>query len=571
MDLTYWNYFTWLLGIVAAAAIIYTWALDYTRDVSPEYLDQQSVVDATRLPNELAIYKSPKLDYSSGLRVGLGIRYNHYKLRNGNLRDVWEILLRVLRVDPDRKVWVGHQSVSLAELNFQAQAVAQFLHERKEGEVTILASLFICSPAVLAVVIACFISQTTIHVFDENTAPPSGLRVEMTSDDLQFCSGLEITLFSAVVGPPRRSTEFSNTYDPAMDRGIALRVSSRLNVQVTATTDFTQTNLVSAAASCLKHLPESLQLSETDRMVVVQAHSTLEGILNTVVKMLAAFVSHAELVLAPGGCDPLGWSPTVLSVSVEEAVEIGERENFKVEENFKRGRTISKLGKQPGKMEAESEKLALQAQRLESQRVENREDQTLKIQSLNDKVGDHLPKATPTAQKPLKSLFSNSSFLSFLYYWHRRYALTRLHFSNAGLSSPLRLVYAHRSISQGPVIAWNTVRAALGAHVIEESGYYNVAGPILVSDVYDYRTLPAKLAQPLLLWGGVVQADEIKLASYDGVSPGTVCVRGYNIGKATTTMSHVGDKEVRPDSEGFYTLPVEARWGADGCLYVMRK
>lgn len=480
----------WALAAIVAILFSYQRYLDFSRDVPPEYLELQSVVDSTRLPNELAIYKSPKLDYSQGLRVGLGIRYDQYKLRNGNLSDVWEIMLRCLKADPDRDIWVGGVQVGVASLNHQVHQIVQFLTSSSVGELHVPATNFIVDGQVLAVVIACFISRTTVHVYDETVLSPEGWRISLSDDDLQLHHGDDITLFSAVVGQPHRKLTFDNVYTPEKDKGIALRVTTRINVRVTATCDFTQTNLVSAVASCIKNLPPQAELSSHDHLVVVQNVASSDAITNSVVKMLVSFITHSRLLLTWADDDFMALRPTVLSAPVD----------------------------------------------------------------------------------CVKTIHANPTGLDSVLYFHRVYALSRLNFSTPGHKPypQLRLVYAYRSLNQGTYTAWNLFRAALCTQVVEELGYYNVAGPVLTTDMYDYRKLPELAARQVSACGSVVQANEFKLVNYNGVDPGDLCVRGYNIGKATTTMANVGDKTVRPDRDGFYSFPIEARWGSDGCLYVMK-
>lgn len=481
----------WTLVVVLISVVIYQLVLDYTCDVPLEYLELQSVVDSIRVENELAIYKSTKLDYSSGLRVGLGIRYDHYKLRNGNLSDVWEILIRRLRSDRDHTIKVGIHEVKLAHLNYQVDKLVQFLESVDEVHVASLK--FVTSGAVLAITIACFISRTTVHVYEEEVVSPQGMVVEENEGDVYLSNGAETTLFASIVGDVQEKSTFDNEYTPEKDRGIALRVTTSINVRVSATTNFTQTNLVSAAASCIKHLPTNLELTDNDRLAVIQNGSGAEDITNTVVKMLVGFITHAKLSLnwkdetTP---EIMRWNPTVVSASVD------------------------------------------------------------------------FVKTLPTPESGVEKLL----------YSHRLYSLSRLHFS--GLTTrkeypKLRLVYGHRPLNSGSYTNWNRFRASLCAHVVEELSYFNVAGPLVVSDVYDYRVLPQEVTRQISACGTVVQADEAKLVNYNGVEPGDLCARGYNIGKATTTMANVGEKVMRPDSEGFYSFPVEGRWGTDGCLYVM--
>lgn len=492
---------TVLLCAVLLVALAYRKYLDLTRDVPPEYLEAQSVVDSTREPNELAVYKSTKLDYSSGLRVGLGIRYDVYKLRNGNMCDVWEIAMRALRADPQRKVSVAGTSVSLAQLNGDAACFARHLHGVRELRMP--HALFMADPQVLAVVVACLTKQVTVHVSDE-PGEQNGLEVGDDGDEGQVCilggvcgrlefSGARRGAVSDIVAHARPSATFDNQYSPAKDRGIALKVSGALGLRASASTSFTQGNFVAAIASCLRHLPPALAVTENDRVVVVQDTSSIESVANTVVKALSALVAQAHLCLAPPEWDYMTWRPTVVAAGANAA------------------RALVNLVPPPASLVAR----ALAA--------------------------------------------------------HRRQLLARLRFSACGAPTLLvRLMMVFHDIVSGDLFDATAARVALGAHVVQEWGYFLAAGPVVVSDVYDYRQLPPQVALTVRGTGTVVQADELKLINYNGADPGTLCVRGYNMGKATTTMAAVGTKQLTPDAEGFYTLPVQARWGTDGCLYLMK-
>lgn len=314
---------TTLLCAALVAAICYRKYLDFTRDVPPEYLEAQSVVDSTREPNELAVYKSTKLDYSAGLRVGLGIRYDVYKLRNGNMCDVWEIAMRALRADPERVVAVGADAVSLAQLNGNAACLAR--HLRGVRELRVPRALFVADPQVLAVVVACLVEQVTVHVHDGDS--PEARPAESSGDDdnagdsvaaLARDAGRLVVLgaraaaVDAVLAAARPSPAFANPYSPAKDRGIALRVSGARGPRASASTAFTQGNLVAAVASCLRHLPPALALAENDRVAVVQDPASFDAVANTVVKMLAALMAHAHVCLAPPRWDYMAWRPTVV-------------------------------------------------------------------------------------------------------------------------------------------------------------------------------------------------------------------------------------------------------------------
>ncbi|QRG37430.1 hypothetical protein FDK38_001805 [Candidozyma auris] len=480
---------TIILASLLGLFFVYKNYLAITRDVPPEYLSQQSVVDSIRNPGESAIYKSTKLDYSSGLRVGLAIRFNHYKIRNGNLNDMWEILMYALETNPCKSVRFDGSAIELAKVNAWAQNVANFLREQQIKVLALPLSCFIASPQVFILVVACFLAQTTVHVFDEKTDHGEDWVAEVTNGNVLLkTESTSVSLGSFEAEP---SASFKYTYTPDKDRGIALVVTTKLGPNITSTSRFTQINLVAATASCLKHLPPEHALSEKDRMLVIQDERSTEAITNTITKVLASFVSHADLYLSNSIAQGLEWSPTIISAS----------------------------------------------------------------------------------QKSAMSLYKEPQGLGKIIYWHRQFALTQLKFSKGTFFKPyhsLRLLFAYKSINDGPLESWNKVRAALSTHVVEELGYINIAGPFLVTDIHDYRKIQSPMASSSLVFrGSIAQADEAKLDDYDGFRPGNICVRGHNIGKTYTTMKSAGDKHITPDSEGFHRISkVKGNWGSDGCLYV---
>lgn len=496
-----------MLWLLALALLGYIKYLDLTRDVPPEYLEQQSVVDSTRRPKELAVYKSTKLDYS-GLRVGLDLRYELYKLRNGNLCDVWEIALRVLRERPDRRVCVGRETILLAQLNGHVAVLARRL--RGASELRIPRELFVADPHVLAVVLACFVERVTVHVGEkkekereeekekenENDGVSLGGNEKEGLDHESGCVFFDGRVFSGArngavrellrdAGP---SDRFENVYAPGKDRGIALRVSA-LRARGAVSTAFTQGNLVAAVASCIKHLPPAQMLGANDRVAIVQDTTSVESTVNGLVKALAAFVSQSELFLAQATSDCWDWRPTVLLMSA--------------------------------------------------------------------------PKARALLQEAAPALLAQK-----LGALHRRVSLSRLRLANAGpRPHPLvRLLYVHHSVDTAQYFDTRAACLALGTRVVQEWGYFVAAGPLVVSDVFDVRKSPDLRVRG---FGAVAQSDELKLVHYDGASPGTLCARGYNMGKAKQFLERVGENTLAPDEEGFYTLPVQARWGSDGCLYIM--
>lgn len=329
------SYFTGALLVLLVAALAYRQYLVLTRDVPPEYLAEQSVVDPIRLDGELAIHRSTKLDL--GLRVGLAIRYDKYKLRNGNLYDVWELALAGARhhntahktaitVESRTDRFVqgldaaeNRAKVSLADLNGKAQAIGRVLKAAEVTEVGISLELFMSSPDVLAITVACFINQITVHVYDVN---PS--EVVVAIEDGQVVVRSTSVLLTVSELSFDSTTDFENSYEPLKDRGVALKVSKVLRHKITGEVSFTQTNLVSAAASCIKSLAPPMALSDKDLMAIILDDSSIEGMVNGVTKMLASFVTStpAHLCLRQTCMD---MDPTVVLGPAEAVCSLYKR------------------------------------------------------------------------------------------------------------------------------------------------------------------------------------------------------------------------------------------------------
>lgn len=479
---------------IVGTYVLYTSIIDFNRDVPHEYLNQQSLVESTRKPNELAIHKSTKLDYSQGTRVGLGIRYDLYKIRNGNLNDIWQLFIKATQTEKST-ITVGGEPITVPQLNYAVHDLLDLMKSWLDvSELAVPLEIFMADKYTLAVVVAAFLRQIPVHVYEDKSKHLIDENAVLVTEGFELRrNGSSSTLYQfSSLDFSSEKKDFVNDYTVEKDRGIALKVSSRLNHKVIASTAFTQLNLVSAVASCIKHLPASKQLGTKDTMVIVQDRTTAESILNEVVKLLVVFVSGSKLVLTTPEAEYMAYKPTVLVLSTRETKKL-----------------------------------------------------------------EHMPTG-----------------LSKLIHHHRLFALSRLKFTSneaSKLYPGLRLVYVHRDCSKGQYRNWNEFRASLGVQVVEEVGHFNVAGPFLVSDLYDYRVLPSKAMETVAAAGGIVQCNEIKILNFEATNSGDLAVRGFNIGKSVTIMDGVGQTKVLPDEDGFYKLPFIARWGLDGCLYVFMR
>lgn len=490
--------------VLFALNYLYNFYVDASKDVNEAYLNQQSIIDATKKPGESAIYKSNKLEHPTGLRVGLDIRYDHYKLRNGNFCDLWELLVNGNKREK-HEITVNGRSMGVFELNGRVGKFAEYLQHNKVRKVGISGGLFMKNLDVFIVLMACLITQTTVCFYkDEPVFDDIDIHIIKKEQESLFLpekvllveSG-EQNSVSLVVSGAEEIASFTNEYSSQKDRGIALEFATRAGPKLLKKTIFTQANLVSSIASTIKHLPLSEVLNSNDKFLCVLSKPSTEEILANLVKILACFVTNTHINIT----DDSSWhniqqyKPTVVSIH--------ERE-------------LSK-------------------------------------------------------ELPVGSLTSGLGMLMAFKFKQSLKLLSRGKFFTANKTS-LRLMYIHKLITDNPSLnsfQLNEYRSLLGARIISEFGYPNLAGPVILSDFYDYRVFEPK--RNLLSYGCIYQSLEIKLVGEKN-NEGTIYIRGYNIGKVTTysndgtpTNSH------SLKNEGFMPLEnVKGVWGNDGCLYVYR-
>ncbi|ODV67558.1 hypothetical protein HYPBUDRAFT_10763 [Hyphopichia burtonii NRRL Y-1933] len=500
---------------------IYNQYIESTKDVSDVYLSQQSSIDAVRLPEESPIYKSNKLDYSNGLRIGLDIRYDHYKLRNGNLCDVWEVLINQLKQKPANKIQINDESMFVSQINYRVHQFSHYLAAKKISQVFINQKHFLTSFDSLIVMIACFLTQVTVNVYDDfkNVVEEEGMAIfspeeaETNKVDHLVLGSEEMNRIFKPFNEDELTT-FTNEYHFSKDKGIALRITRKTNPKIITSVDFTQSNIISSVASTIKHLPMSKELNSQDRVLVVQLTSKIvknEDMLNDLVKCLVTFISNSELVIT--NSDKLSIEkvnqiqPTILSISEEDFIKL----------------------------------------------------------------------------VPVELLKSNIHWFDQFFYKQSINFLSRGKFSCHMLkpfkfSSRLRLIYLKKPIESFQKINTSTLneyRTLLHSRIIIENGYFNVIGPIIQNDFYDYRILPN--LQKFKSLGCILQSSEIKLTNFnDQTNSGDILIRGYNIGKTKTINLHSNLEVITPAQElakktndGFMPLNyIKGKWGNDGCLYI---
>ncbi|KAL6451641.1 hypothetical protein SBY92_002947 [Candida maltosa Xu316] len=456
-----------LLLFLLIIAIIYflTQSVTFFQDVPDLYLKQQSIVEPTRLLNESPIYHSSKF---RDLRVGLDIRYDNYKLRNGNLNDIWEILIKLSK-EFDKGILINNEKLSISYINYCIHT-ADFKHV---NTILVPKNHPLDAKWLITLLIG-FVKQLTVEFY---------IDLPLTTTDTIHIS--DIKLPNVNDDKAKRFFEFTNVYTPAKDKGIAIRLHNNISNGINSIVEFTQLNIVSAVASTLKHLPNSDKYYGS-KLTIISSNQSNEDINDIIVKTLTGFLLYSEIIIT-------------------DRVSI----------------------------------------------INN----TSSIISL------------PESQ--LMKVFTGHSSDTILQLI-QRYLLTRGVFPFK--KKPRKLMYIHGSINSKSTLGYyelNSLRLRYKSRVIKELGYYNVVGPIILTDYNDYRQFD-KLNHDFRKFGCLSQSLEIKLFNLSKNNWGNLMVRGYTIGKTINVVNGNKEEAQSKDNDGFMPINiVKGKFGNDGCLYIM--
>lgn len=411
--------------------------LNYLKTVPDLYLLQQSYPDTTRLPNESPIYHSTKSP--TGLRLGLDIRYDHYKIRRGNCNDIWEI---AMKNGGSRGIYVGDEFVEFATINY-------YISQSQEqcDAINIPVDYQIDGHWVIVVLIG-LVKQIPLQFYDKQE-PSTGKSIS------------QIKLPHA-----QQLHEFNNVYTADKDKGITIKFDKLVKLGIDVVVDFTQLNLISAVASSIKHLP----VDYTNKSITIVSSPDFAGVSNTIVKLLMALVCQMKV---------------------------------------------------------------------------------------------HIKEKAPTFETDITTLPESKATLTDLA-WKQN---IKLYFLGLGIFSSEKLVYVYSPASHPQLTSsqLNHLRIVTDSHVIREYYTYNIFGPILTTDYYEYRTYTRQ-------FGVIPQSLEMKVNNLDANGIGSLLVRGYTIGKSTNYLNGKEQEQEQNENsngDGFMPVNIRGKWGTDGCLYLI--
>lgn len=299
------DYWVALVATVAIVVIFLRY-IKFTKDVPLLYLSEQSIVEDTSKSGESTIHKSNKLDFSR-LRVGLDIRYDSYKLRNGNLTDIYEFFMK----NPEQNIVINGETRSVYNINFLVDQIVKYIENNNIESICFKNDDFMKDFFGFTLILAGFISQTTIIIYDYR-------KFECPKNSINF-NKFDFTSHFQLDG---QLSTFENVYSPAKDKGIAIKLVKQIHQNLISTVQFTQLNIISAIASNIKHLPELNQWNSSDTLLVTQsAKLPLEEVSNSLIKILSTFITKSNLIVT---CDfrldhLTRYNPTILFIDPQVA------------------------------------------------------------------------------------------------------------------------------------------------------------------------------------------------------------------------------------------------------------
>lgn len=288
--------------VILALNVLLKKYIETTKDVPDLYLSEQSLIESTRLTDQSAIYKSNKLDFGNGLRVGLEIRWNTYKLRHGNFCDVWKILISSLKTLPGKVLLLNDKAISVSGLNFKVKELGDYLLSNNVSSVSIRYNEFLGTEENLVLVMTCLVNSIlmTFYQVDQEILH---LSIDKSADEV----------YSFIQGIPQGQLDnYDYDYSFEKDTGVRLRVN-RKQGQIINSTDYLAVNFVSSIASTIKHLPPGETLSGKDTLLIINSNPET-CLVHTLSKILTGFVSGANIVITKSNNweKLMSYDPTVL-------------------------------------------------------------------------------------------------------------------------------------------------------------------------------------------------------------------------------------------------------------------
>lgn len=505
-----WLRWTVLIALTWLALYCYNQYVLHQRDIHEIALNQQANISTSRKETETAVYRNNQTPHGMPLLTGLSIR-NGFRLRNGNLRDIWSVVMGQKAKD-SRLTFLSQDGTMVCDLdNLSAvfKRLALYFSTNECQKIGIAVPVYTYHGFVSTM--ACWMHGLTVFTF--NKLPRSQYDIDLLIVDeaqLKFALMFNYKRILVVSTDKDKTYDVANvsnwgelgelemlrdeafdySYDPSYDDILPL-----MDVHDFKCTSYTQQNFVSAVATTIKSLPLGYELGR-DRILIGYGDSTI----NYWPKVLSGLLC--------GGSVCLG---TTKDIIFEDAIITYHPTILCLDADFAEKYTLPKIPQGW-------------------------------IYSLKLHRAMHLLS---------QGVFShNASSKDF---------------------EDLRLIYIgdqeRRSLSSELL---TTIRAFCGSRLICERYKSGIIGPVLSTNYYDYRiftnnSLTNRGTSPLSL--------ETKLCQYKNLDiskrHGELCVRGFTIGKpfGKTELENAIKEGERVGSEGWMPTGIIGKIGIDGCFY----
>lgn len=490
-----------ILGLSSLYILYHHFAREL-QEVDPILLNHQTSISETRKSSESAVYRSVDVPHGVTVTRGLSLR-NGYKIRDGCLKDVWYLALN----NHQTKIAFGDKSFTLGQVNSILHLIAQKLEQKNVQKVVVLGRLNE-SPELALVIMTCFfITDITVvlcNSFNDVNAihnTPNEILVTNSS----FIDKIPQKMFSEVIGinvngglsSNTSSTHFTQILDIGQD------IESSTDFLYNPDTDFAKVN---------NHPYSFVSKGTETRFFQVNF-----------VSAVAAKVMSIPSPLSWNEKDSLLLSYTTQSFSSTNIL-------FGLCCGL-----ISNIGS---------------IQIIDPKNIGTLKDlSTYKPTVLC--IDSHILKTLCSSTK--KSFWQSfklqrSEYLNSLGYFNS--------FGKIEKSLHLKMVYA---CQLSPVLSsfiCNFCKSILGCRIVREVYTNYSIGPILKTNIYDFRIVQNR---NLALLGVPANSVELKTVNpAEGESRGKLQVRGMSIGK--------GDHLV-PDDEYWVDAGLEGSFARDGCFY----
>ncbi|CCH45044.1 putative secreted protein [Wickerhamomyces ciferrii] len=513
-----WKLVASVVLVLWISSYLYSLYLDSQKDIHELALKEQSNISPTRKEDETAIYRNNQTPHGLPLTTGLQVRHG-FKLRNGNLRDVWSVIMSKKNINNLTFLNQGIETiVDIYTLNSAIGKVASFAKEHNCQTIGTTAPLYSFEGFVTT--IACFVNGLTIHNFNHlpRSTPKDIDLMIIPESELNFALKLNFKLILVICEDRSKTFKQSNLinwsilgdlfetklekyeykYKPEYDDG-----TPYIETHNFKTTSYSHQNFVSSIAATTKELPLGHELNNQDKILIGYESSSVK------------YLSKILTILLFGGSIVLGNSNDSI---------------FKPDLIGKYSITI----------------LAV-------------DSNTAKRFFLNS-----------------ETLKQYNGLINSILFKRAQYLLGKgifTQFASLSKFKTLRLIYIDQLNEKNQQISipdLNKIRVISNARIITERYFPGVIGPILSTNFYDYRIF----TNPKLKNRGTSSLSlELKLFKYKDLDiekrNGELCIRGFIIGKPSDHEDLINaiQRGEEVGSEGWMPTGIIGKLGVDGCFY----